>query len=70
MSDLKIETGIPMPPEKSGPRKTAVWHEMAVGDSVFVAGKFSGGTLSAARASGKRFATRKVDGGTRVWRVE
>jgi hypothetical protein len=63
-----IEKGIPLPPQKFGrgaPRKYP-FHVMQVGDSVYVPGTKC--PSPGACAKGK-FATRKVDGGYRVWRT-
>lgn len=69
---LEIEKGIPIPGKKTGHyARVYPWYEMEVGDSVFtektnLSGCFGGGRV---RASGRRFAQRKVEGGIRIWRI-
>lgn len=75
----KVESGIPMPSRKAHNAKFP-FKEMQVGDSFLV--PFDGedeGTVRSRIASncthqkrriGRQYATRKVDGGIRVWRVK
>lgn len=62
---IKIDKNIPIPPKRGRPKKYP-FDEMEVGDSCLVKTK---GVLSR-RIDGKRFTTRTVKGGVRVWRVE
>ena len=71
----QIDKGVPMPPISRGKgRLVYPWDEMEVGDSFFVKdGKVK--TLSRSCGTyGKRlerkFTSRTVEGGARVWRVE
>ncbi len=74
---FEIEKGIPLPKQKHiGPKPKYPLKEMGVGDSFFVPGDNSRYNLSnnvsaAARhnAPDKKFKTRTVEGGIRVWRV-
>ena len=75
MSKYVIEDGIPLPKRKGGPgsKPKYPFRQMDVGDS-FLCRDVNQKTLSwAARICSKRhgmkFATRKVDGGVRVWRI-
>ena len=73
--EFKIESGIPMPGHKSGPRaRKYPWKDMKVGDSFFVPNKRAGVMSSACIAAQKygrgTFRARTVEGGCRVWRVE
>jgi hypothetical protein len=77
MSEFKIEKDIPLPPRKSSSGRTAKypWRWMEVGDSFLVPGlerasQFSGRAGKTARTLGIKIATRKVDGGVRVWRIK
>lgn len=72
---IKIETDIPVPMNAGtcGPNTVYPLKEMSVGDSFFVANKRSIVVASAVwhhgKRYGKKFCTRKVDGGVRVWRI-
>ena len=76
---LSIENGVPIPASRRG-RQGIPWKNMAVGDSVFAAGREQNTVAATGRLIGKKhsprrkFVTRKVteDGvaGVRVWRVE
>jgi len=67
---FKVEKGIPVPPVKN----KYPWLQMEVGDSFFVPGvtckEFRTQPSSAGRRYGRKYASRSVDGGVRVWRVE
>ncbi len=76
--EFKIERGIPIPLTLS---EKMPLDEMKVGDSFFVAtpedktqsqlrNHVSSTVTPYAKRIGKRFTTRKVDGGVRVWRIE
>lgn len=70
--ELKIEKGVPLPPDgrKQLGGVTAAFRAMEVGDSVLLLGKkHSSVGAIVARLKPKKFATRSVDGGLRVWRV-
>lgn len=67
----KIESNIPLPPA----RGRYPFADMKVGDSIFIEGKKTA-TVAGAAASfvhrtkrDYKFSCRKVNGGTRVWRV-
>ena len=69
---FKIEKGVPMPRNGAGGRTKYPWDKMEVGDSFFVPGTRNRGVNPGAaslRLSPKKFAMRKVDGGTRIWRI-
>lgn len=68
-----IEKGIPVPPivAPSEPKPDSLLgtlRRMEVGDSVLLEKRTSVGSMS--KLPGKRFTSRTVDGGTRVWRVQ
>lgn len=69
---FKIERGIPVPSARGALIKYP-WAEMEVGDSLFFpAGNHpSVSAISGQWATrhGRKFTTRKVDGGVRVWRI-
>ena len=70
----EIEKDVPIPNVRNKNKQQIPFAEMKVGESVFVP---NGTGVSAARASaswhskvtGRRFITRTVDGGIRVWRA-
>lgn len=68
---IKIDKGIPIPNADKGGKYP--FHAMNVGDSFFVEGKkafqMAGTVGQQQNRNGKRFTTRTVDGGTRVWRI-
>ena len=68
MTEIKIETGFPVPIRT---RAKYPWAEMKVGDSFFVPVKVpSDINITGARLNtGFKFVRRTVDGGVRVWRV-
>jgi hypothetical protein len=63
---FKIEKGIPMSKRRKYP-----FAEMEIGDSVFIEGLKSVAEISGSFRGHrpKKFATRQVDGGIRVWRI-
>ena len=70
----EIEKGIPAPPARNYYLRYP-WDAMAVGDSFFVPDDKRSSVRSAASKrnqlnNGKRFISRAVEGGVRVWRVE
>ena len=70
---IKIEKGIPMPAPYV--RKRFPFDDMEVGDSFFVPDatpRSIAGSVSQARKRlpGRMFNCRRVDGGTRVWRLQ
>lgn len=74
---LTIEKGIPIPEKKGGRgRKPTEWTEafllLEIGDSILIEGRKTKATyplLTTARKSGRKFTTRCMDGGCRVWRI-
>jgi hypothetical protein len=74
----EIEKGIPVPePVQRGPWPKYPLRIMQIGDSFFVKSsneKLLASVINSAREFGsrnkKKFATRLMDGGIRVWRVE
>ena len=75
MSEFTIEKGIPVPKMTGAGRKTKYpFESMQVGDSFFVK---DGTVKTLSRSCGtygkrleRKFTSRTVDGGSRVWRVE
>jgi hypothetical protein len=69
---LQIEKGIPIP--QSGSRTHArkyPFDEMEIGDSVLVEDDRVYSAVSVySKRNGKKYATRKVEGGIRVWRIK
>lgn len=69
---FEIEKDVPLPTIKHG--KKYPWEQMDVGDSFFVPEVKQSlmGTNAAhnTRMTGRRYTTRKENGGVRVWRVE
>ena len=83
MSDYEIESGIPIPPRKSGLRPTIPWAELEIQQSVFIPAKKNETPTTIrhrvnphnfGRKSSKKFETRWVrhDGklGLRIWRIK
>ncbi len=68
--DIKIEKGVEFRPEPSNAKYP--WDDMEVGDSFFYADqKVVAATCSRNhRDKSKKFCTRQVEGGFRVWRVK
>lgn len=70
MSELVIDKNIPIPQPKIGRPQVLVFHDLEVGDSVFFEGLTATKVYAQfARLKPKKFCTRKVEGGVRVWRV-
>lgn len=70
--DFQIERNIPIPPRMYGSKSTkyAFALQMEVGDSVLVQTRPIASAISnRLKISGYKFATRKVEGGIRVWRT-
>lgn len=67
MNELVIERGIKLP--KRGKTKWAPCAYMKVGDSVLVSSNAEATSLRQVFKSWK-FSERKVNGGTRVWRIK
>lgn len=69
---IKIDPGVPL--TTSGTRRRYPFRDMAVGDSFFVPGMtcrdMRGALSRAKRETGWRFATRRVDNGLRIWKIE
>lgn len=80
-----VESGIPIPPKRSGGKKTPAektektglseaLKSLAVGQSIHVTsltrGQVTGVSTTVTRSWGYKFATRATDAGIRVWRVE
>jgi hypothetical protein len=67
---IKIEKGIPIPPPR-GLGISAALRAMDVGDSFLITGRNQASASSAlGRFAPKKFATRNVEGGVRIWRTE
>lgn len=77
MSDFVIEHGVPIPAKrKTGRSDSYPFRELGVGDSFFVAANGDAAgirrnrlTAAARNYLPKKFITRIVDGGVRVWRI-
>lgn len=72
---MDIEKGIAIPEITSAARDTYPFGKMEVGDSVFLYGmeSTSSACVSArqiGKRQGKKFTTRKMDGGVRIWRTQ
>ncbi len=75
--EIKVESGIPMPPPRVAPRAWKYpWHEMAAGDSFFISGADKRDIERARQAAwhtgnryGFKFTTRREGDGIRVWRL-
>lgn len=69
-SKFPIKKNVPIP---SFPNKYP-WEALEIGDSFFVNGKratlLSSAKGHTERKTGRKFTTRSVEGGCRVWRVE
>ena len=71
---MKIEKGILPPPVSV--KSNYSFDAMEVNDSVFIAGEMMGSQCRAAHAArlegrkhGRKFTTRSIDGGVRIWRI-
>ena len=74
---MKIEKNLPIEGLNKSKGRTPIYpfHDMEVGDSIFVEGQaITGGAYQSAgihgKKYGKRFSGRTVEGGVRIWRVE
>jgi hypothetical protein len=75
---IPIDKGVPIPRAKrGGPGKRPAiypWMDMEIGDSFFAEGLTQAHLAAVGsyteRKTGWKFTTRKVPGGTRVWRIE
>ncbi|MFA6290147.1 MAG: hypothetical protein WC637_00120 [Victivallales bacterium] len=65
---VKIDRGVPIPPRRQ--EKYPI-REMVGGDSILVkeTREKVSGMLSYWRAKGRKFATRSMEGGVRIWRI-
>lgn len=71
--DYKIENNVAMPSpyRNCGRAEKYPWSKLEVGQSFFAANiALMSGASHAGKRLGKKFTTRKMDGGVRVWRVE
>jgi hypothetical protein len=74
--EFKIEKDIPLSESRSGPRPKYPFASMEVGDSFFIPGDRSSRSVSGSVSHWRKshpkqqFATRKVENGLRVWRIE
>lgn len=77
LKELKIEKGIPLPPQ-SGFGYRATFRLMEIGDSIFfecadhekMRATLTGTISQLKREKKFKFASRRVNGGLRVWRTE
>ena len=71
---IKIDKDVDLPERGAGRPNTYPFGEMEVGDSFFVDGIPKERVRSAANQygirHGRKYATRSVDGGIRVWRAQ
>ena len=69
--DYKIERNIPIPPRRYGKNdKYLFLLQMEIGDSVLAETRQLATAMSGRlKGAGYKFATRKVEGGVRVWRT-
>jgi hypothetical protein len=69
--NVKIEKGIPITPKKGGSRVVETMRAMEIGDSVLVPITARSCWLATAhRLSDRKYISRAVEGGVRIWRVE
>ena len=70
---IPIDKDVPMPDPTTPDVTKYPWMTMEIGDSFFVdnvtAARFNATKDAAQRRTGRRFASRKVEGGVRVWRT-
>ena len=73
MDEIKIEKDVPMP-EFRASGVTAALRRMDVGDSIFLRGKKSNNITTIVgiltKKTERKFMTRTVEGGIRVWRIK
>ena len=73
MDEIKIEKDVPMP-EFRASGVTAALRKMDVGDSIFLRGKKSNNITTIVgiltKKTERKFMTRTVEGGIRVWRIK
>ena len=72
MNEIKIESGIPIPPSPLKGRSKYPFKDMAIGDSFVVKSKGRGvvaGFYYAAKHLGMKAKVSEIDGGYRVWRI-
>ena len=67
--EIKIEKGIPIPPDGRGATPKYPWNQMEVGYSFLGAKTVSRNIGTEAKKRGWRFTTRAEAGGRRVWRI-
>lgn len=70
--EIKIDKGIPIPRDSKGRPKINLnlLRAMKVGDSVLVDTKKAKSLYSASSVAGVKLSMRRVEGGTRVWRIK
>lgn len=72
MNTIKLEPNIPIPRGTRGVENRFPFKEMNVGDSFFTADRSARQAaydFAQNRNFNMKFATRKVDGGLRIWRI-
>lgn len=72
--DFKIEKGITLPPKHNLNERVYRYDLMEVGDSVLISSRPGSNSTSVSvsgysKKTGKKFTTRTVEGGIRVWRI-
>ena len=71
MTDIKIETGIPLPEKKNSMKGlNEPLKKLQVGDSFLWPSLTGSGIAGYASSLGIKVITRKQEGGVRIWRVE
>ena len=77
MTEFKVDKNVPMPATGTGGRNEIYpWRVIEIGDSFFVTPDqitpkyVTRRAWQASKLTGRKFITRQVDGGVRVWRVE
>lgn len=70
---INIDKNVPIP-EKVGRECKYPWRQMEIGDSFFIEGKRTNNMCSLIAAAGKRigrkFISRTIGNGVRIWRIE
>lgn len=72
MTQIKIDKGVPIPPQKRNDYRKYPFKNLSIGDSFFIEEKYSKVAPSASahgRRYKKQFTARIENGGTRVWRI-